>query len=86
MGADQIRSSLLRQVESSSDEFIRLVSVVVQAMVQQLDEASTETVPPPWAKPKTVTERNRELLLADEQIDRGEYITLADLRKKYKRD
>ena len=42
--------------------------------------------PPPWAKPKTIAERNRELLLADEQVDRGAYITLADLKKKYKRD
>ena len=86
MGADQIRSSLLRQIESSSDEFVRLVNVVVQAMAKELDEASTEAVPPPWAKPKTIAERNRELLLADEQVDRGEYITLANLKKKYKRD
>ena len=47
MGADQIRSSLLRQIESSSDEFVRLVNVVVQAMAKELDEASTEAVPPP---------------------------------------
>ncbi len=77
MGAVKIRSEVDQYLDQVDEPFLRVVHAMLGAYVRE-----RTLPPPPWAKQQTVAERNQTLLDADREIERGEFVTLEQLKRE----
>ena len=84
-----MRNEVADWLESVDDDFMAVVHAMVGTYVSKQQEAElTETTfaalpTPPWAKQKSQDERNAELIAADAECDRGEFVTLESLQAAF---
>lgn len=85
-----LRTNLLQQIEEADEKMLRVISSVLDAIRaeyvqedEELTDVEVNNLPPPsWAKKQTIAERNRGLVEADAECDRGDFITLEALQAK----
>lgn len=87
MGAEQIKEILHLRIEEADESFLRILHAMTEAYKQEQEAAALEaeimSIPPnPDWKPMTQEEMMAHLEESEAQIERGEYVTLEELRKE----
>lgn len=94
MDATQRKDLLHLRIEQANEDMQILLSKLVEALFQTYqpeviadekaltDEEIMAMPPPPWAIAKRVEERNKELLAADAECDRGEFVSIEELQSE----
>lgn len=94
MTAAELRVDLMRQIEQADEKLLRIVSSVLEAVKteyvapaeeKELTEEMFNALPvPPWAKKRTVEERNRDLMESIMECEQGDFVSLEALEKEIK--
>ena len=79
MSVVELRTAVDRYLDQVDESFLRVIHAMLDAQVREQRKGG-ELPPPPWAKPRTQEQLVADLMEADAQIDRGEYITLDELK------
>jgi hypothetical protein len=87
MSTTQIKELLHQRIEQVDESFLNVLYAMMEAYIKEQEEAALEEEimnmpPPPNWKPFTQEELIAEIEEANDEIDRGEYITLEDLKKE----
>ena len=84
MGADQLRTTLIQQIQNGDESFLRVVSAVADAYRQEHTQAETDQqiIGYRAGKGMTVRELKSRVATAEDQIDRGDYLTPEQLEKE----
>ncbi len=84
MSVDQIKDVLHHRIEQADERFLQVIYAMVEAYAEQHAIGSDEEIIGYQAggEPMTVAELKAKINLAEQQIDRGEYLTPEQLRKE----
>ncbi len=87
MSIQQLRMALRNRIDQIDERFLRVMYAMAETYIKEQEDAELEAqinaVPPhPDWKPMTEEELLARLQEATAQIERGEYITLEELKKK----
>jgi len=77
MGAVELRNIVLKYIHTADDHLLRVVKAMIESY--QEEEIVAYTVE---GKPLTKSEYRQELLAAETEIEKGEYITQEDFEKE----
>jgi|GEM_PF-644606 len=87
MSTKQIRTVLHSNIDQIDDRFLRVLYVMTETYLKEQEDASLESaidaIPPNEAwKPMTEEELSARLSASTEQINKGKYQSLEDLKKE----
>jgi len=92
MDTNQRKELLHLRIEQANEEMQIVLSKMVEALFQTYqpeviekewaDEEIMAIPAPKWANKKTVENRNKDLLAADAECERGEFVTLESLQSE----
>ena len=80
---DQLRATLIEQIQTGNESFLRIVHAVAEAYRQEhaQQEIDQEAIGYRAGKELSVGELKQRVAAAENQIDRGEFLTAEELTK-----
>ena len=85
MGAEQIKAVLHQRIEQADERFLQVIYAMVETYAEQYEINGSDDDPigyTPVGEPITVAELKGKINLAEDQIDRGEFLTPEQLQQE----